>query len=201
MKKLLLILLCVPLIGLSNKQDTIHYKIGIVDIYYIFSMEPDDESCDFYNLRMILSYPPYEMGSCSNDIIFDMNFDFTGWSGQYAYIVKEVYSPFTNYIGFADGYPYKNWTDRNLKEKNINKVFEDVLTPLMDLNSLCTNVEDIPKKDELKTTSYFNEKNETLVLLFGGAGMTGWGRSFLILIDTTSKDVERRYVSIPFCGE
>jgi len=187
MKKLLLILLCVPLIGLSNKQDTIHYKIGIVDIYYIFSMEPDDESCDFYNLRMILSYPPYEMGSCSNDIIFDMNWDFTGWSGEYAYIVKKVYSPFTNHIKFGDGYP--------MPEDN------KILTPLMDLNSLCTNVEDIPKKDELKTTSYFNEKNETLVLLFGGAGMTGWGRSLLILIDTTSKDVERRYVSIPFCGE
>jgi len=198
MKKLVLILIFFPIIIYGQARDTIKYSIGIVDIYYIFNQLPANDECDFLEVQLILIYPPYEMGSCISDVILNKTISVS--SLEYAYLLKRkeaLLFPFTDYIGYADGVPYKHFTERNLKDKNINKKFEDVL---LDIIRNC-NKDNIPKKNEVELISYFSEKNETLALLYGSAGATGWGKSHLLLINTKYKEVEERIFTVPFCGE
>ena len=199
MKNILLVLIFFPIIIFGQNKDTIHYSIGIVDIYYIFDqLPPNGEECDFLEIQLLLIYPPYEMGSCNSDVI--LNEAIYVSSTEYAYVLKEkdaLLFPFTDFIGYADGVPYKYFTDRNLKRKNINKKFEDVL---LDMKITSCNKNNILEKDDIELIPYFSNKKETLALLCGSAGGTGWGTSRLLLINTKLKEVEERIVNIPFCG-
>ena len=199
MKKLVLLLIFFPIIIYGQTKDTIKYSIGIVDIYYIFDQLSSRNECDFLEVQLILIYPPYEMGSCAEDVILNKTIFVT--SLEYAYVLKEkdaLSIPFTHYIGYFDGVPHKHFTDRNLKDKNINKKFEDVL---LDMKIRSCHKRNIPKKNDIELIPYFSEKNETLALLYGRAGATGWGKSHLLLINTKHKEVEERIFTVPFCGE
>ena len=199
MRNILFILIFCPIIIFGQNKDTIHYSIGIVDVYYIFNQLPDNNECDFLEIQLLLIYPPYEMGSCNSDVI--LNEAIYVSSTEYAYILKEkdaLLFPFTDFIGYADGVPNKHFTERNLKNKNINRKFEDVL---LDMKITSCNKSNILEKDDIELIPYFSNKKETLALLYGRAGATGWGTSHLLLINTKLKEVEARIVNIPFCGK
>ena len=198
MKNILLILIFCPIIIFGQNKDTIHYSIGIVDVYYVFNQLPVNDECDFLEVQLTLIYPPYEMGCCVSDVILNQKIYVS--SAEYAYILKEkdaLLFPFTDFIGYADGVPYKYFTDRNLKAKNINKKFEDVL---LDIKITSCNKNNILDKNDIELIPYFSNKKETLALLYGSAGGTGWGTSRLLLINTKFKEVEERILNIPFCG-
>ena len=122
MKKIMLILIFFPIIIYGQTKDTIRYSIGILDIYYIFDQLPSRNECDFLEVQLLLIYPPYEIGSCASDVILN-EVIYVSYT-EYAYVLKEkdaLSIPFTHYIGYFDGVPYKHFTDINLKDKNINK--------------------------------------------------------------------------------
>ena len=198
MKSVLFVLIFYPIVIFGQNKDTIHYSIGIVDVYYIFNQLPTHDECDFLRVQLMLIYPPYEMGSCGSDVILNTTIDVTNL--EYAYLLKEkdaLLLPFTSYIGYGDGVPSKYYTDKHLKSKKINKEFEDIL---LNMEIISCTKNNIPKKKDIKLLPYFSEKNETLALLYGSSGATGWGRSHLLLINTEYKDVEERIISVPFCG-